>query len=273
MMNSKNTFFFALMTSFAISACSHSPSSESPSLNEEKLPPQVVQQPALQTSGVQSILAADVESLWSEEFDHYQKDLLLHVSQAITTLAKAGNLADKDLDKLSFYFRVYSSFGPDENWSVGTAQAVNNALLALQAMPGFYQITPATAALHENYAVALYRLYFLESLQLHNVDHIQPLAQLIDLYATSDLSVVDGQQDIEYAFWEIIRASAILPYEATRKNKKAHLAIYASEATLSNALLALIGSKNAVINGDDWPKQHALWALAQYYNVYSKQYW
>lgn len=126
--------------------------------------------------------------------------------------------------------------------------------------------------MHENYAVALYRFYFLENLQSRSAEHLQPLVKLIQLYTSSDLSVVAEQQGIEYALWEVIRASAILPYEATRKNKDEHLAIYSSEVALSKALLAFIGSNNAVINGDDWPKQHALWALAQYYNVYNKQF-
>lgn len=135
-MNSKKKFFFVLVSSFVLSACSHLP------VYEQSMQQEVISQTSvLQSRGVQSILTADLETLWSQEFEHYQEDLLLQVSQAISVLAKGGNLANKDLDKLSFYLRIYSSFGPDKDWSIEASQAFNNALLALQAMPGFYQIT------------------------------------------------------------------------------------------------------------------------------------
>ncbi len=268
-MNNKNALLCALVTSFAINACSHFPTVESNSAADHSTKQEII----LQSSAVQSVINTDIEELWSQDFNHYQEGLLLQVGQAISVLAKKGDLANKELDKLSFYLRIYSSFGPDKDWPAETAQAVNDALLDLQNMSGFYQVSPTTARLHENYAVALYRLYFLDVLQLHSAEHIKPLKQLIDLYATSELSSISEQQTIEYALWEVIRASAILPYEATRKNKAEHLVIYGEEEALPKALLAFIESDNAVINGDDWPKQHASWALAQYYNVYNKQYW
>ncbi len=229
----------------------------------------------VKSKAVQSLLDIDLEVLWSQDFDHHQEQLLLQVSQAISELTKKGNLADTDLERLTFYLRIYSSFGPDRDWAEQTSQALNNALISLQAMPGFYQITPTTARLHENYAVALYRLYFLEPLRLLTIDHIEPLTKLIELYANNDL-IQDNENKkskaVDYALWEILRASAILPYEAARKNKAEHLAVFTHKDTLALSLLAFIESENATIDGDDWPKKHATWALAQYYNVYNKQY-
>jgi microbial collagenase len=276
-MKNKNTFLLALSTSFMLSACSHSFTVS----NDVSAEHSAVANPSvLQSAAIQSILTTDLNIMWSQGFDHHQNDLLLKVSQAISVLAKknsltSNSLANEELDKLSFYLRIFSSFGPDKNWSAQTAPALNKALLALQNMPGFYQITPITARLHENYAVALYRLYFLEPLQLSSADHFEPLTKLINLYATSELVQESGGNDdnaIHYALWEVLRASAILPYEASRKNKPEHLDIFAENTSLSQALLAFIGSKNAEIKGDNWPKQHAMWALAQYYNVYNKQY-
>jgi len=268
-MKSKNTLIVALTSVFLASACSHSPLAEQP---VEMSDSQVV---LAQPEAVKKLLATDIEVLWSQDFDHYQDSLLLHVSQAISVLVKNGDLASTELEKLTFYLRVFSSFGPEKDWPEKTAEALNSALVNLQNMEGFYQITPATARLHENYSVALYRLYFLEPLRLSTADHIKPLARLIDLYANSDLikhNEESKSQAFDYALWEIIRASAILPYEATRKNKAKHLSVFSEEDILTRSLLTFIESENAIINGDDWPKQHATWAIAQYYNVYNKQY-
>jgi len=268
-MKNKKILVIALTSALVASACSHSPAVEQvKDIQSSKIK-------TAQSEMLKNLLATDIETLWSQDFEHYQDGLLLNVSEAISALAMKGELPNADLEKLTFYLRVYSSFGPDKDWLEGTAEALNGALVNLQSMPGFYEITPTTARLHENYSVALYRLYFLEPLRLSTADHIEPLAKLIDLYANSTLIQKNGENKekvFDYALWEIIRASAILPYEATRKNKTEHLAIFSNTDRLTKALLAFIESDNAAINGDDWPKQHATWALAHYYNVFNKQY-
>lgn len=268
-MKNKNLIIAILTSLLGTSACSSLPKVKQP------VEASISHSQAAQSDRLKNLLSTDLEILWSQEFDHYQDGLLLEVSKAISNLAAKGDLSDKDLEKLTFYLRIFSSFGPEKDWLEQTAPALNNALLALQNMPGFYQLTATTARLHENYAVALYRLYFLEPLRLSTADHFKPLTRLIDLYATSELVQESGDNDenaIYYALWEILRASAILPYEATRKNKPEHLAIFADNKSLIQALLTFIGSENAKIKGDDWPKHHAAWALAQYYNVYNNQY-
>jgi microbial collagenase len=265
-MKNKKVFMAVITLVFILSACSKSlyidGSLKSPS-NVNNV---------IDSSIVKNLLNTDVQTLWGQSFDHHQTGLLLHVSEAISALTKQEDLANKDLDKLSFYLRIYSSFGPDKDWSDETAEAINNALINLQNMPGFYDLSATTARLHENYAVALYRLYFLEPLRLSSADHIAPLAKLINVYSTSDLTKQNENKALDYALWEIIRASAILPYEATRKNDANHLAIYSNANSIKSALLSFIESDTAQINGDDWPKKHAAWALAHYYNVYNKQY-
>lgn len=264
-MKYKKIGFVTLMSVLFTVACSHSPTIEpltQKTLNQHQITPSIA---------VQNLLATDIDTLWSQDFNHYQEKLLLQVSQAISSLVKHNDIADLNLEKLTFYLRIYSSFGPDKNLSEETVSALNEALLALQNMRGFYQVTPSIARLHENYAVALYRLYFLEPLRLLTVDHLEPLAKLIKLYASSDI-MEQQNKALDYALWEIIRASAILPYEATRKNEVEHLSIFSENDRLPHALLNFIESKNAVLNGDNWPKQHAVWALANYYNVYNKQY-
>ena len=236
----------------------------------------------LATKTIDELLNTELDTLWSRKFDHHQKDLLDNVAIAISRKAKQGNLSNEALDKLSFYLRIYSSFGPDKDWPEQTANNLNQALIDLKSMPNFYKINSTTARLHENYAVALYRLYFLTPMQPFIGDHIKSLSQLITLYAKKDFSVAGISLDrnnnaIGYALWEILRASAILPYEAVRKNKAKHLTSIKGNDELPNALLNLIKSPNASLytvgtDNINWPSQHAAWALAQYYNLYNKEY-
>ncbi|MCJ8269583.1 MAG: collagenase, partial [Psychrosphaera sp.] len=231
---------------------------------------QAVQQPA-----VSRILDTDAEQLWSQDFDHYQSGLLSEVADAITALAGQGRLDSEALDKLSYYLRIYSSFGPDEDWPESTANSLNRALVSLQAMPGFYAVNATNARLHENYAVALYRLYFLKPLQASIADHVKPLARLINLYGQADLPQDDSLQgkSIDYALWEVLRAGALLPYEARRKNTAEYIDAVNGEGELQLALVDFLTSPNAHRKGEDWPLQHATWALSHYYNLYNKQYW
>jgi microbial collagenase len=223
-----------------------------------------------QDESVINLLNTEVDDLWGSDFNHYQNGLLENIANAITFYAEQGDLQSEELNKLSYYLRIYSSFGPDKDWSENTAASVNRALISLQAMPGFYQITPTTARLHENYAVALYRLYFLAPLQNSISDHVIPLSNLVNIYGTSELP---KDIAIDYALWEILRATAIIPYEARRKNKAEHISAILYKSELQNTLLSFIGSKNAILDGNNWPKQHATWALGNYYNLYNKQYW
>lgn len=217
-----------------------------------------------------NLLNTKIEVLWSESFDHHEKGLVNKVAQAINELALSNKLSDKNIDKLSYYLRIFSSFGPDENWSSGSEKSLNNALIALTEMADFYQITPVSARLHENYAVALYRLYFLESMQPFIVDHIAPLTRLINLYATSALG---EDLSVDYAMWEVLRAAAILPYEARRNNKAEFTAAIQLDGKVQTELVQFITAPNAIRKGDNWPQQHASWALANFYNLYNKQYW
>jgi len=259
----------AVAISSILSACSSNtliPVEQQPSasLMQTEVSPMVTQ-----------LLATDVDQLWSQDFDHYQVGLLKAVADAISIEALKGDLANERLEKLSFYLRIYSSFGPDKDWSEQTAVSVNTALTNLRNMPGFFDLSETTARLHENYAVALYRLYFLEPLQPFTAEQVKPLSKLINLYAEAELTNKGPESNkvFDYALWEVVRAGAILPYEARRKNKPEFTKAINGEGELQQALVNFITAKNSTLAGNDWPKQHALWALAQYYNLYNKEYW
>jgi len=214
------------------------------------------------------LLATQPEQLWQQEFPHHHPGLLKQVAQQIEYLAVTS--ADyQQLEKLSFYLRVYSSFGPDKNWQDGTAEALERALTALHHRPDFYQITANNARLHENYAVALHRLYWLEPMQPLVANHIQPLAKLIDLYANAQLP---ESLAFDYALWEVVRAAGILAFEARNKNKAPFISALQGNNELQSALMAFVGSNNAMRKGTDWPRQNALWGLSKWYNVHHQLY-
>ena len=264
----------ALAISSVISACSHS---SLPTADQQSN----VSTAAVKTDAmVAHVLATDIDQLWSQDFNHYQAGMLKAVADAISIEALKGDLTNEKLDKLTFYLRIYSSFGADKDWSEQTAESVNDALTHLHNMPGFFEVNQTTARLHENYAVALYRLYFLASLQPFIAEQVQPLSQLINLYASADLSNREPantelleNKAIDYALWEVLRAGAILPYEARRKNESVFTQAVLGEGELQKALTQFLTAKNNTLADNDWPKQHALWALAQYYNLYNKEYW
>jgi len=251
-------------------------------------------QQSLTQADVKKILETDVDQLWQEDFNHYKTGLIGEVAKAISELSRSNYLENRDLngesktkqslEKLTYYLRIYSSFGPKDEWQKNSAKQLNQALLDLQNMAGFYKITPATARLHENYAVALYRLYFLKPMSIYTKDQLKPLSKLVTLYANSLLPTSNKENKaIDYALWEILRASALLPYKAYNKNNKEMIAALISEQKLQQALIAFITAANASRDNNEplykntynnkWPQQHATWALAQFYNVYNKHYW
>ncbi|MCJ8295579.1 MAG: collagenase [Colwellia sp.] len=272
-MHKSSMTLVAVAIASVISACSNS------------LPPTIEQQENISLvagqvdARVAQVLATDVEQLWSQDFNHYQAGMLKAVAEAISLEALKGKLNSDKLEKLTFYLRIYSSFGNDKDWSEKTAESVNKALTDLYNMPGFFEVNLTTARLHENYAVALYRLYFLAPLQPFTAEQVKPLSQLINLYASADLTNASLTKDkennkaIDYALWEVLRAGAILPYEARRKNESVFSQAVLGKDELQQALIQFITAKNNTLTNNDWPKQHALWALAQYYNLYNKEYW
>ncbi|KGJ87753.1 collagenase [Colwellia psychrerythraea] len=265
-MNKLSMSIAAIAISSVISACSNNVSGDVNTSNQSISMSQV-------DPIVAQILATDIDQLWSQDFNHYQEGMLKAVADAISVEALKGDLASDNLEKLTFYLRVYSSFGADKDWPEQTAKSVNSALINLHNMTGFFDVNSTTARLHENYAVALYRLYFLAPLQPFTTDQVKPLSQLITLYANADLTSSVNDKAVDYALWEILRAGAILPYEARRKNEEVFTKAVHGEGELQQALIQFITAKNNSLVGDDWPKQNALWALAQYYNLYTKDYW
>ncbi|KGJ90018.1 collagenase [Colwellia psychrerythraea] len=270
-MNKLTILLLTFAISSGITACSYNDKGDTANITKPKIASRINPLAA-------QVLATEVDQLWSQKFDHYQRGLLKAVADEISREALKGDLTNNALEKLSFYLRIYSSFGKDKDWTKQTAISVNTALVNLHSMPGFYEVNPTTARLHENYAVALYRLYFLTPLQPYIEEQVKPLSQLIRLYASAELpGKTTGHTEIDkaadYALWEVLRAGAILPYEARRENTATFINAVQGKGELQQALIDFITAKNNTVLGDDWPKQHALWALAQYYNLYEKQYW
>jgi len=261
MKRATNILYYACITFLLISCANKIP----PPVKQTQMSALIAEKSPLTAK----LIATDLEQLWSEDFDHYSPGLLKDISKAIFVEASLNNIENLELDKLTYYLRIFSSFGPDKDWEEETEENLNNALTKLTKMDDFYTITTSSARLHENYAVALYRLYFIDSLQPFISDHISPLSKLINLYANSELPVGKA---IDYALWEVLRASAILPYEARRKNNSIFMGAVKGKGQIQQTLVNFLKSKNKSRNNDNWPEMHALWALSQHYNMYNKQF-
>ena len=227
---------------------------------------------ALQTTGVAKVLATEPKQLWAQGFEHHQTGLLGQVADGIYQLASLKNLSQtqyQQLEQLSFYLRVYSSFGPDKDWPEGDAEKLHTALMTLSGRDDFYTLSSQQVRLHENYVVALYRFYYMEPLQGYFGDHVKPLTQLVDLYADQPL---ENDLAYDYALWEVVRSVGILAHEVRGRNKEVFTDSVAKDDELANALLRFLQSKNAIRNGKTWPRENALWGLAKWYGIRNKQY-
>ncbi len=227
-------------------------------------------QPLTATPLAQAVVDTDIELLWQQGFGHYRPGLLKQVASKMLLLSQTSSTDDKALDKLSYYLRIYASFGPEKDWLPQSAEMLDAALVAMTHMPDFFTISEHSARLHENYAAALYRLYALEPMRGFVKNHIATLAQLLRLYASSELG---DEVAYDWAMWEVLRAAALLPYEARQKNAEQMLSDLAADGIVAKALVEFISARNAVRKAEQWPRSHALWALAHHYNLFNKQYW
>lgn len=235
-------------------------------------PHQSLSEQVLAKDLVASILSTQEQNLWQQSFDHHHEQTLSQVADGIAYLSQQHVLTDKQyqqLEKLSFYLRVYSSFGPDKDWQENDAERLNQALLLLSNRDDFFTLTSHQARLHENYVVALYRLYHMEPLQSKIGAHVNNLAKLIDLYASGTLG---DELAYDYALWEVVRSAGILAHEARSRNKAPFTEGLSQNDRLQQSLLGFVKSDNAVRNNQTWPRENALWGLSKWYALTHKQY-
>ena len=220
---------------------------------------------------ISQVLNTPEADLWRQSFGHHSEGMLAEVADGIAHLAMQPTLSDKQyqqLEKLSFYLRIFSSFGPDKDWPAGAAERLNSSLLLLSNRNDFFTLNTKQVRLHENYAVALYRLYYMEQLQDKIGQHVDNLSKLIELYGSGELG-----EDLayDYALWEVVRSAGILAHEARSRNKPPFTEGLSQGGKLQQALLGFVTSKNAS-RGASWPRDNALWGLSKWYALTHKQF-
>ena len=140
-MNKLTILLLTLAISVVITACSVNDEADTTKVMQSVLVPIV-------NPMVAQVLATDIEQLWSQDFNHYQQGLLKAVADEISMEALKGDLTNDKLEKLTFYLRIYSSFGTDKDWTEETAISVNRALVNLHNMPGFFEVSQTTCLLY-----------------------------------------------------------------------------------------------------------------------------
>ena len=224
---------------------------------------------------VSQVLNTPEADLWQQSFGHHSEGMLAEVADGIAYLAMQPSLSDEQyqqLEKLSFYLRIFSSFGPDKDWPEGVSERLNSSLLLLSNRSDFFSLNTKQVRLHENYAVALYRLYYMEQLQDKIGQHVDNLSKLIELYGNGELG---EELAYDYALWEVVRSAGILAHEARSRNKAPFIEGLSQGDKLQQALLSFVTSKNAsrdATNKSSWPRDNALWGLSKWYALTHKQF-
>ncbi|MBV7315560.1 collagenase [Shewanella sp. NIFS-20-20] len=112
--------------------------------------------------------------------------------------------------------------------------------------------------LQEHFAVTLYRYFQDDAQDSQYIAALLPrLKHQLQQLACQEVTLAN-----DYALWESLRAAGFLYYRSSRDNTSA-LAQVLLSSQLDQALLH-IAQVNGVRHGQDWVKQNAYWAIAQY---------
>ncbi|MGS0695828.1 collagenase [Shewanella sp. 0m-4] len=183
-----------------------------------------------------------------------QSPLLTTDAFTQTSLALASNQDIEAIDKLLYYFRAFSYYGPVDDLSDADISALAEALEEL-ADSGLLN---NQARLQEQYAVTLYR-YFA------NNDAAQALVPLLPQLETQlqQLASTTPNSTNDYALLETLKAYGFLLNQG-RKEVDGELNKVLLAADLNTALIDFAASAESIRANNDWPRTNAYWALALY---------
>ncbi|SHF05382.1 microbial collagenase [Microbulbifer donghaiensis] len=215
---------------------------------------------ALSACAQKSDRSPEITALLNPQSDFWQAGQLhspAHFRAAVSELNRL--LADpgaepQALDRLLYYLRAYSYFGPLEPLDDLHWLALDRAMQELSAHPAFSAHGDFAARLQEHFAVTLYRYYDRDVLAGRVAAHLPTVAAILQRYRSGDLSRAE-----QFSLWENFRALGFLAYNA--KSLPAIKHALTEEFPLTAALLAFVRSENADRFGDAWPLRHSLWVL------------
>ncbi|QQX82396.1 collagenase [Shewanella sp. KX20019] len=175
-----------------------------------------------------------------------------HFQQASAALATSEDMIS--IDKLLYYFRAFSYYGPTDKLEEADYKGLSAALEQL-ANSDRLDNQPR---LQEQYAVTVYR-YFSSN------ERAAQLAPLLPQLNTqlAQLANTASQQSNDYALLETLKAYGFL-FSVSRKDTDGELNATLLSAQLNEPLVTFAASSASIRAKKDWPRTNAYWALALY---------
>lgn len=199
-----------------------------------------------------NIMNAEID-LW-EPSDIHSADSLRKVLLSLDQQLSRQAPDFRELDQSLYYLRAYSYFGELNTVDHLNWLALEKVMTKLRQHAIFSAVDDRAARLQEHFAVTLYRYYNRSPLDANLTYHLPALFAVMNRMQEKVLTKAE-----QYALWEGFRALGFLGYEA-RSNVVISEVLTASGFT-QTALLDFARSTNAIIEGQDWPLSHSLWAL------------
>lgn len=208
-----------------------------------------VEQPVINPQVIKQITSASESQLFSPESS------LLTINdfqQATAALASQQNI--QTIDKLLYYFRAFSYYGPADELNDTDINALASALQKLTDS-GRLRDQPR---LQEQYAVTLYRYFDDNQAALA----LAPLVAQLNIQL-KQLTNSSSNSTNDYALLETLKAYGFLLNKA-RKDVDGELATTLLATGLDSALLDFAANPASIRANQDWPRTNAYWALALY---------
>ncbi|MGS0683470.1 collagenase [Shewanella sp. 125m-7] len=208
-----------------------------------------VEQPSTNPQLVSQISSSSEADLFDEQSPLLTTEAF---AQATQTLANTQDI--ETANKLLYYFRAFSYYGPVDDLTDADISALAEAL---EEFSDSGQLNNR-ARLQEQYAVTLYR-YFANDEAAAVLPPLLPQleTQLQQLANTTPNTAND------YALLETLKAYGFLLNQG-RKEVDGELNKVLLAADLNTALLSFAASPTSIRADKDWPRTNAYWALALY---------
>lgn len=204
---------------------------------------------SLDQTQINTVIQTAEPSLFDASNELLTKEIFEQVG---LSLASIDN--EQQADKLLYYLRAFSYFGPIETLDSSSINTLTFGLSLLTTKPFFSQ----SARLQEHFAVTLYRYY-------SDNDRAKHLAALIPQLETQLISLGNSEPNIanDYGLWETLRAYGML-FNSARKDADGELNKQVIALDLAKPLLNFAESPDSIREANDWPKANAYWALGLY---------
>lgn len=201
---------------------------------------------------VAQILSPDSQ-LWQTGNIHTPE----HFHRSIEQLGQLLSTSNPDLgevDRLLYFLRAYSYFGPYEPIDHIQWLTLDTVITRLREHRAFSADNDQAARLQEHFAVTLFRFYDRDPLAARLQPHMDTLLAVLERYQSGDLSAPK-----QYALWESLRAVGFLGYQARSNQMIADTLL--DHKRLESTLLEFSRSDNGFTDECSWPLHHTLWAL------------